>query len=273
MYENIKLIPYNSNAPFGIRFVGETLCDDEYFIKRYNSDLAAFEYIVDGTGTLEINGKTYHPSKGDMFFLAEGSKHSYYSQKENGWHKYFISFYGDVADAFIKNYLDDGVYLYKDVYFEKIFRRIFDIAFNVHNIDKATEQLTAELFRIFNAVYNRRILDGEDIADKVKRYINNNLERNFNLNELCRHFNYSKNHIINTFEAKFGITPYKYYCECKIELAKEYLSHSARAIAEISNTLSYSDQQYFSYCFKKAVGVTPREYRRMTVTNINCDIL
>ena len=240
MYENIKLITYNENSPFGIRFVGETVCDEKFVIKRNKSDLAAFEYIVEGTGILEINGKLYHPKKGDMFFLAEGSRHLYYSQKENGWHKYFISFYGDVANTLIKNYL------------------------NTQDINKATGQLASELFNIFNAVYNRRILDSEDLADKIKRYMDNNLSREFALNELCADLNYSKNHIINVFMKKFGETPYKYYSERKIELAKEYLTNSGMTIAEISNSLSYADQQYFSYCFKKATGLTPRKYRQLT---------
>lgn len=267
VYENIKLFPYHRGIPFGIRFVGETVCDDKFVIKRNKSDLAAFEYIVDGTGTLEINGKVYHPAKGDMFFLAEGSEHLYYSQKENGWHKYFISFYGDIADALIRSYLDTDVYLYQGVYFEKIFRRMFDIAFNTQDTEKATEQLTAELFRIFNAIYHRRLSGGADTADKIKRYIDNNLEREFRLDELCAYLSYSKNHIINTFSKKFGQTPYQYYEAGKIELAKEYLSYSAMTIAEISNALSYADQQYFSYCFKRATGATPREYRRLTVAD------
>ena len=264
MYENIKLITYKENLPFGIRFVGETVCDEKFVIKRNKSDLAAFEYIVEGTGTLEINGKLYHPKKGDMFFIAEGSRHLYYSQKENGWHKYFISFYGDVADALIKNYLTDGVYLYENVYFENQFRRMFDIASNTQDINKVTGQLTSELFNIFNAVYNRQILDSEDLADKIKRYIDNNLSRELALNEMCSNLNYSKNHIINVFMKKYGETPYKYYSERKIELAKEYLTNSGMTIAEISNSLSYADQQYFSYCFKKATGLTPRKYRQLT---------
>lgn len=268
MYENIKLINCNSGIPFGIRFVGETLCDEKFSVQRSNSDLAAFEYIVDGTGTLEINGKVYYPKKGDMFFLAEGSNHKYYSQSENGWHKYFISFYGEVADALIKSYLIEDTYLYEGVYFEKIFRRIFDIAFNTQDVGEATTLLTSELFKIFNAVYNRRMLDGADLADAIKRYIDNNISREFNLNALCNDLNYSKNHIINVFMKKFGETPYKYYNAKKIELAKEYLSNSGMTIAEIANTLSYTDQQYFSYCFKKATGLPPRKYRQMTSSNV-----
>lgn len=267
MYENIKLMSYDKNTPFGIRFVGETICDEKYIIKREKSDIAAFEYIVSGTGTLEINSGIYHPKKGDMFFISEGSDHLYYSQKENGWHKYFISFYGEIADALIENYLTQGVYLYENVFLEKNFRRIFDIAFNTQNTQAATRQLTVELFKIFTAVHSRQMLDGEDLADKIKRYIDNNLARELKLDELSHSLNYSKNHIINVFVKKFNQTPYKYYCDSKIALAKDYLSNSGMTIAEISNALSYADQQYFSYCFKKATGLTPRKYRSMTATD------
>lgn len=73
MYENMKILScfdgyYTGDEPFGIRFVGETLCDDEFIIERPCSDLASFEYIVDGCGTLEINGQVLHPKKGDIFF-------------------------------------------------------------------------------------------------------------------------------------------------------------------------------------------------------------
>lgn len=54
MYENIKLMSYDKSTPFGIRFVGETLCDEKYIIKREKSDITAFEYIVSGTGTLSM---------------------------------------------------------------------------------------------------------------------------------------------------------------------------------------------------------------------------
>ena len=264
MDENIKLVNYEKDTPFGIRFVGETLCDEKYVIKRECSDIVAFEYIVEGTGTLEINDKIYHPKKGDMFFLSEKSNHKYYSQKENPWHKYFIGFYGNVADSLIDNYLVKDVYLYENVYLENTFKHIFDIAFNTVDINTATQKLTAELFNVFNTVYSNRLFSSEDLADKIKRYIDNNLALDLNLDNLSKNLNYSKNHIINVFVKKFNITPYKYYSGRKIALAKEYLSNSNMTIAEISNMLSYSDQQYFSYCFKNITGISPRKYRNLT---------
>ena len=68
MYENIKLMKCEDECPLGIRFVGETMCDEKFIITRNCSDLTSFEYIVDGYGTLEINGQVLHPQKGDIFF-------------------------------------------------------------------------------------------------------------------------------------------------------------------------------------------------------------
>lgn len=262
MFENIKKISQNdSGNPLGIRFVGETLCDEKFVIERANSDLTSFEYIMDGHGMLEIDGQVLHPEKGDVFLITEGSNHRYYSQKENGWHKYFVSFYGSIVNTLIEQYLPENTFLFKDCYLEKQFAHIFDLAFNASDIKTAETQIAVEVFKIFNQLRDNRILQSEDFADRIKHSIENHLDSEFSLDSLCQQLNYSKNHIINVFFEKFGITPYQYYLDCKIELAKDYLINTNLTISEISAALSYSDQQYFSYCFKKATGYPPRKFR------------
>lgn len=261
MYENLKKFIHDDNLPFGISFVGETLCDEKYIIERNDSTVASLEYIVDGVGTLEINGKTYHPKKGDVFLLTEHSRHKYFSQKENGWHKYFISFYGPMVDALVKNYIPSETFLFENCYLEKNFERIFDIAFSGEEVAKIHSKLCTEVFKLFNYIYDRRMYENEDLADKIKHNIENHITDEFNLEKLCIDMNYSKNHLINIFSSKFGITPYQYYKECKIKMAKDYLVNTKMTVGEISNALSFTDQQYFSYSFKKETGYSPKKYR------------
>lgn len=263
MYENLKKFIHDDNIPLGISFVGETLCDEKYIIERNDSSVASLEYIVDGVGTLEINGKTYHPKKGDVFLLTEHSKHKYFSQNENGWHKYFISFYGPMVDNLIENYIPDNTYLFKNCYLEKNFERIFDIAFSGDEVSKIHSQLCVEVFKLFNFIYDRRMYENEDLADKIKHNIENHITDEFNLEKLCRDMNYSKNHLINIFSSKFNITPYQYYKECKIKIAKDYLVNTKMTVGEISNALSFTDQQYFSYSFKKETGYSPKKYKEL----------
>lgn len=154
MFENIKKIavPRQQNEeqrPLSVNFVGETVCDDKFDIKRECSDLMSLEYIVEGRGTLEINGQVLHPEKGDVFFLPYGSRHHYYSNSKNGWRKYFISFYGKMADALVENYLPKNTYLFKGCFLEKNFSRIFDLAFNTESLSDAEYLICIELLSSF----------------------------------------------------------------------------------------------------------------------------
>ena len=58
---------------------------------------------------------------------------------------------------------------------------------------------------------------------------------------LCESMNYSKNYIINVFKRKYGITPYQYYLDKKIDAAKTYLTHTNISIGDISKTLHYAE--------------------------------
>ena len=261
MYENVKIIRSDRSAPLGAEFVGETVCDGKYMIERNSSDVLSLEYIVAGKGTLEINGQVLHPKKGDVFLLTKGSCHRYFSDASDPWHKYFFSVYGPVADALVENYLPKDTYLFENCLVINNFSHIFDIAFNNDDPSEFQPLIANEIFKIFNCIYEHRKIETEDLADKIKRNIEAHIADEFNLENLCRDMNYSKNHIINIFSEKFGQTPYQYYKESKIKLAKDYLITTKMTVGEISAALSYSDQQYFSYSFKKETGYSPKKYR------------
>lgn len=262
MYENVKAFR-EDDLPLGILFVGETLCDEKFCISRKNSDLNALEFIVEGEGTLEINGQILHPKKNDVFFLEKGSEHKYYCSKEKPWRKYFVSFYGPVGEALIKHYIGTNKYLFENCALKNEFERIFDIAFNNDDVSKATAQIGAQLFNVFNYLYSHQNLQSTDLASKIKQCLENNITEEFNLDRLCESLNYSKNHIINVFFEKYGVTPYNYYKTCKIQLAKEYLTNTQMTVGEISSALSFADRQYFSYAFKKETGYSPKNYREL----------
>ncbi|MGV2794552.1 helix-turn-helix domain-containing protein, partial [Clostridium perfringens] len=48
----------------------------------------------------------------------------------------------------------------------------------------------------------------------------------------------------------------------RLEKAKERLLTTDDAISDISESVGYSDQSYFTKVFKKMTGVSPSRYRR-----------
>jgi len=50
-------------------------------------------------------------------------------------------------------------------------------------------------------------------------------------------------------------------CSPKIDIALQLLSNNSLNISEVAYSIGFNDPKYFSRCFKKAAGVTPKEYR------------
>ena len=70
----------------------------------------------------------------------------------------------------------------------------------------------------------------------------------------------------NAFKQSFGITIHRYQLIRKIEQAKFWLEYfSDMKILDISHNLGFFDEYHFSKQFKKIVGMSPTEYRRMVM--------
>lgn len=68
---------------------------------------------------------------------------------------------------------------------------------------------------------------------------------------------------ISSILKKRGTSFVKYIMAQRIELAKVRLKSTAIPIGEIAHEVGFVDSYYFSRCFKKYAGVSPKTYRRM----------
>ena len=80
MKENIQAYWQHQDAsrPLNVLMIGESFCDRTYRISRSGENLLSFEYILEGEGTLVVNGKTCHPGKNDVYILTRNSDHQYW---------------------------------------------------------------------------------------------------------------------------------------------------------------------------------------------------
>ena len=76
---------------------------------------------------------------------------------------------------------------------------MFSLGFNNQDQDKMQIAIAPVLFSLVQSIYDRQITAEYDLADRIKREIENRATTHLDLEELCRALNYSKNHIINDF--------------------------------------------------------------------------
>lgn len=82
------------------------------------------------------------------------------------------------------------------------------------------------------------------------------------LQEVASHVALSANHFSTVFSQEMGLTFTEHLTKTRLERAKQMLSSTQSRSVEIAAAIGYSDPHYFSYLFKKQVGLSPREYRR-----------
>ena len=234
MIEKFKnFVALNAESdPLKIEIVGETYCDGHFSIVRQNSDLNALEFIIDGSGTLDIDSQHLEPEKDDIFFLKVGSRHKYKSDAQKPWHKLWIVFKGDFADSLINCYIPKDVFLFKNCRaVKKYFDDIVEISRQDIPYNIMVNKITVDLIYIFMFIRSHTLTENADLPDLIRKQLDECVESYFNLDKLCENMNYSKNYIISVFKEKYNITPYQYFLDKKIDSAKTYLMHTNLSIA------------------------------------------
>ncbi len=84
--------------------------------------------------------------------------------------------------------------------------------------------------------------------------------------DIAREIYVNKSYLSSIFKSTLGVSVVEYLTNLRMLKAKEYLDNSECNIYEVAERVGYLDPNYFSRCFKKKYGITPKEYIRTIVT-------
>lgn len=254
---------YDDVSPVNVMVVGMTNCTKWYRVERPISHIMAIEYNERGTGTFVINDQTYYTSPNSAVLLTKGSNHLYFSDKKDLQRKRWIVFDGEVMEFLIEKYLPKNTYYFENCNLSFYFSEI-EKAISVYqkNYNQMVDAVSTIIFRMIIEMKNSAQKFGVSLPQKIRHILDMQVEGKLDLNTVGTELNYSKNHIIRVFRDEYGLTPYKYFEERKLHVAKMYLANTEFSLKEITKMLSYTDTHYFSKVFKREVGQTPSEFRK-----------
>ena len=101
---------------------------------------------------------------------------------------------------------------------------------------------------------------------EIKYYMEENHWRSLTLEELAERFNMNKYQLARSFKQQMGIPPLQYLISCRLDAAKQLLAATDHPAAKVAHAIGYKSVTQFQAAFKKAVGVTPRQYRLVQQT-------
>lgn len=124
------------------------------------------------------------------------------------------------------------------------------------------EALTASLFSQFQELFSQNPwLSYGRLLDQCVDYVYQRIYSPVTVQEVADHVGYSPTYLTTLFRQKSGMTLYTFIQRCKINEAQRALLCTRLPISSIASALGYHSLSHFSKAFKKAVGVTPLQYR------------
>ena len=101
-------------------------------------------------------------------------------------------------------------------------------------------------------------------VEQIKKEIYENLSNpDFSLSAAISKTGFDKDYFRRRFKRETGKTPTQYLTDMRIVNAKQLLADNKLfSIESIAHSCGFSDNLYFSTCFKKHVGLSPLAYRK-----------
>ena len=96
-------------------------------------------------------------------------------------------------------------------------------------------------------------------------YIENNIETNQSLQEICKHLDLDYKYASNCFKKDTGLGFNKYLTKEKMVVAQKELATTETPVQIIAENLGYNNAYYFTRTFKSTFGLSPTEYRKRSV--------
>ena len=97
---------------------------------------------------------------------------------------------------------------------------------------------------------------------RATEMIRERLDGTIGLSELARECGLSVSYFVRAFQKTFGMSPYRWLIERRIDQAKALLVTGNLPIADIAVQSGFSDQAAFTSAFGRIVGESPGRWRR-----------
>ncbi|WP_424768668.1 helix-turn-helix transcriptional regulator [Paenibacillus sp. sgz302251] len=98
-------------------------------------------------------------------------------------------------------------------------------------------------------------------AEQAASYLREHYQESITAKELGESVNFHPVYIARCMQKEFGCSPFDYLMHFRLEQAKLLLLQTDLAIARIAEEVGFNHAAYFTSCFTKYEGISPRHYR------------
>ncbi len=267
---NIYRNRMNTNRLLFVEFAGVTAPTRHYLYEDTRLLCYSFEYVAAGKMCIESGGQKYFVRAGDSYILRPGIDVKYYSLGEEKLEKRWFSVKGELLDKLFEAY-----HLTEDVLVTHCNTApeidiIHTLLLNSSDASYTTQQLALNVHKIIMKMSEKEnsvdfsFHAGSSLPEQLKSFIDSEYHFAFTIKMFAQQFCTTEKYLIRVFKEKYGVTPYHYLCQKRIEAAQRLLTDTNLSIKDITAKLYFANSSCFSKAFRKYTGLSPSAYREQS---------
>lgn len=249
--------------------VGYQKCDPLYQWGPGIRDHYLIHHVITGKGCLTVKKKNYDLCAGDSFLIYPGTEAAYTADAKEPWEYAWVGFNGSDAPIILKatDFSPAHPVIANAPYGQEIAHQLLHIYEVRGNDFESAVEMTGRLYTTL-ALY----LKGADHApvqnnyhtyvQKAIEYIAAHYSYPITVEDIADYVGLSRSHLFRSFETVLQMSPKEYLSQFRIKQACYLLGHSNLSITAIANSVGFESSLYFSKAFKKAKGISPRDYKK-----------
>jgi AraC-like DNA-binding protein len=242
----------------------------------------SLKYVVKGCEKYEINNKQYQVNAGEFLIVNHNSDVRCTIKDYKSVDGVCIYLDESLIKEVINENDEDKNYFLKEGKFDS---HTFGLGNFLKQIQLPTQKNT-ELFRKkdiyykigeylkmhfvevenkINNISSKKRYVREDLFNKLNvalEYINDNIDDKLQINEIAKQCGMSEYHFFRTFKQAYGISPYNYIMDRRLEKAYEMITVNNVSIGVAAIECGFNDLSHFTRYFKKKYKYLPSKARK-----------
>ena len=261
---------------FKLLYISHSKCENDWHSLSHSHYYAEVFYIMEGKGFFRVDSRQFPIHPGDLVVINPYTPHTELSFAENPLAYIVLGIDG------VQFRTSDGQE--QPCFFLTGEQTCSDYRFYMESILRECEErqecyqevcsgLTQTLLALLRRHLSRRSLSlgrakVTSECARIQQYMDDHFAENITLDTLAALTHMNKHYLVHAFNKEIGCSPISYLLARRITESKRLLETSDYPVSEVGLVMGFSSASYFSQRFKKAVGVTPQEYRRAIRTQL-----
>lgn len=268
-----SFVNYEFSDDFSLYEIGKQACESGYSYGPVVRTRCILHYVFSGKGILRINQKEYTISAHQAFIIPANVLAFYQADEKEPWTYEWIHVDGPKLSQFlqesglsennpvfkagddyeiIEQIMKDLVAYHEKQYFciGKIYE-LFDYIVSHSTIEKNRKDISKKL------IYVKKIIN----------YVQLKYCESIQVEDIAHACGFDRSYLSKVFKEATGQTLQQYILSYRMKKACELLTQHNHSIQFIAYSVGYGDVFTFSKAFKKLIGLSPSEYRKIHQTS------